>query len=950
MSTSNQQTLTDSGANERPPMLRKGNYIPWETSKAKKATKNHDPLALVAHSSASLSQSHANSSYSPQPYYVTHPSLVANYEDEYQGELQVDSQEDKLTTAMMLLARAITQIFSTPTNNRLRTSSNTRNQAVIQDGRVDIQTKNAGYGDNDETLEELTAAVIMMARIQSADDNVASEASYDAKDVRDSKVKRALFTTTIAAKSKNLGATFVVAKFRLSVAKTPTITNKVIQLVLWIVDSRIFCDGNLEVAFRSNTCYVWNLEGDDLLIGSRESNLYTISISELTASSPVCLTSKATSTKSWLWHQRLSHLNFGSINQLTSKDLVDGLLKLNLNKKIMETIHVKFDELTAMASKCNNLEPEFNYNSAANTLDNKNTSSSSSIVIEEHKAPQIVSSSIEQVSNEPNTPVLNENANEDPSNMHEFLQTRRSTDKWTKNHPIEQVIGDPLKPVTTRRHLHTNAEVCMYALTVSTTKPKNIKEAMLDASWLESITDGFGDPAFPSHVYRLKNALYGLKQAHKACLAVPVFTQGDDLISCLNKAMAFLLAVATSRLKDQIQDKVFVITNDLHKLKGKEIVDNAAQLPNATTIVPGMFKLDSDPLAPSENLGKLNAKANIGIFVGYAPVKKAFRIYNRRTQKIMESKYVTFDELTMMDSEQFSSGHGLQLRTIGTSSLGIVPIPIPHKHFNPPTKNDWDRLFQPMFNEYFNPPPSAISLVQVADTPRAVDLANSPVSTSIDHDEPSTSIPLTQEQEKSPIISQGVEESPKKPHFLDDPLHETLHEDSSSQGSSSNMWPSHTPFEVLGFQISKSPRGIFINLSNYALEIIKKYGMISSDPVVTPMVEKGKLDEDLHGKLVDPTHYHDPDHAECQDIRQSTYGSAEFLGENFLADHLKRKKALLSLVLELYFVRTEYELTNIYTKALPQERFNFLVEKLGMKSMSPEMLKSLAEEEDEEWW
>ncbi|GKA79763.1 hypothetical protein Tco_0786359 [Tanacetum coccineum] len=58
----------------------------------------------IESSNASSSQSHANSSYSPQPYYVTHPSSVVDYEDEYQGELQEDSQEDKLTTAMMLLA------------------------------------------------------------------------------------------------------------------------------------------------------------------------------------------------------------------------------------------------------------------------------------------------------------------------------------------------------------------------------------------------------------------------------------------------------------------------------------------------------------------------------------------------------------------------------------------------------------------------------------------------------------------------------------------------------------------------------------------------------------------------------------------------------------------------------------------------------------------------------
>ncbi|GKF50982.1 integrase, catalytic region, zinc finger, CCHC-type containing protein [Tanacetum coccineum] len=73
-----------------------------------------------------------------------------------------------------------------------------------------------------------------------------------------------------------------------------------------------FCDGDLEVAFRSNMCYVRNLEGDDLLTGSRDSNLYTISISEMAASSPLCLMSRATSTKSWLWHRRLSHLNFGT--------------------------------------------------------------------------------------------------------------------------------------------------------------------------------------------------------------------------------------------------------------------------------------------------------------------------------------------------------------------------------------------------------------------------------------------------------------------------------------------------------------------------------------------------------------------------------------------------------------------------------------------------------------
>ncbi|GJT42849.1 retrovirus-related pol polyprotein from transposon TNT 1-94 [Tanacetum coccineum] len=103
-----------------------------------------------------------------------------------------------------------------------------------------------------------------------------------------------------------------------------------------------------------------------------------------------------------------------------------------------------------------------------------------------------------------------------------------------------------------------------------------------------------------------------------------------------------------------------------------------------------------------------------------------------------------------------------------------------------------------MFDEYFNPPPVAVSLVQEAAAPRAEVLADSPVSTSIDQDAPSTSIPTSQEQEHSPIMSQGFDESPKTPTFHDDPLNESPNEDSTSHGSSSNVRQLHTPLEQIG--------------------------------------------------------------------------------------------------------------------------------------------------------
>ncbi|GKF84341.1 hypothetical protein Tco_0249239, partial [Tanacetum coccineum] len=120
-------------------------------SRAKKNARNHDPLALVANSYANPSYPHAR-------------------------KIQGDAQEDKLSTAMMILARAITQHYFTSTNNRLRTSSNTRNQAVIQDGHVDIQSKNVGYaGNSSRNIGRLTGNQANTAGNGFAQKNVENE-------------------------------------------------------------------------------------------------------------------------------------------------------------------------------------------------------------------------------------------------------------------------------------------------------------------------------------------------------------------------------------------------------------------------------------------------------------------------------------------------------------------------------------------------------------------------------------------------------------------------------------------------------------------------------------------------------------------------------------------------------------------------------------------------------
>ncbi|GJX64016.1 retrovirus-related pol polyprotein from transposon TNT 1-94 [Tanacetum coccineum] len=93
-----------------------------------------------------------------------------------------------------------------------------------------------------------------------------------------------------------------------------------------------FCDADLEVTFRKSTCYIRSLKGNDLLTGSRGTDLYSITLQDSTTPNPICLMAKATSSQVWLWHRRLSHLNFDTINLLSKNNIVNGLPKLKFVK------------------------------------------------------------------------------------------------------------------------------------------------------------------------------------------------------------------------------------------------------------------------------------------------------------------------------------------------------------------------------------------------------------------------------------------------------------------------------------------------------------------------------------------------------------------------------------------------------------------------------------------
>nr|GEW29909.1 hypothetical protein [Tanacetum cinerariifolium] len=113
-----------------------------------------------------------------------------------------------------------------------------------------------------------------------------------------------------------------------------------------------FCEADLEVAFRKSTCFVRDLQGNDLLTGNRGSDLYTISLKESTSSTPLCLMAKASPTQAWLWHRRLSHLNFDYINLLLKKDIVIGLPKLKyVNNQLCSSCKLSKAKRSSFKSK-----------------------------------------------------------------------------------------------------------------------------------------------------------------------------------------------------------------------------------------------------------------------------------------------------------------------------------------------------------------------------------------------------------------------------------------------------------------------------------------------------------------------------------------------------------------------------------------------------------------------
>nr|GEW63502.1 hypothetical protein [Tanacetum cinerariifolium] len=236
-----------------------------------------------------------------------------------------------------------------------------------------------------------------------------------------------------------------------------------------------FCDKGLEVAFRKSACFVRNENGVDLLTGDRSSNLYTIALNEIASNSSTCLLAKASSWQSWLWHQCLSHLNFATINNLVKKNLVRDEASEVIISFIKKT-QVNF-QLQVQRVRTDN-GTEFKNKTLATFFDEVGISQQFSAA----RMPQ--QNGVVERRNR--TLVEAARTMLTFAKLPLFLWPYPHETKWTKDHPLHKIIGDPKSTVRTRGQL---ANLCLFACLLSSIEPANVAEALKDADWVIAIQD-----------------------------------------------------------------------------------------------------------------------------------------------------------------------------------------------------------------------------------------------------------------------------------------------------------------------------------------------------------------------------------------------------------------------------------------------------------------------------
>ncbi|GJV57949.1 integrase, catalytic region, zinc finger, CCHC-type containing protein [Tanacetum coccineum] len=756
-------------------------------------------------------------------------------------------------------------------------------------------------------------------------------------------------------------------------------------------------------------------------------------------SSPICLLSKASKNKSWLWHRRLNHLNFGTLNDLARKDLVRGLPRLKFEKD-----HLCSACQLGKSRKATH-KPK-TINTITEVLHTLHMDLCGPLRVQSINGKKYILVIVDDYSR---------------FTWVKFLRSKDETPAFVINllKQLQVGLNKTVRFVRTDNGTEfVNKDLTDFYESVGITHEKTVPRTPQQNGVVERRNRTLVEAARTMLIFSKAPLFLWAEAVATAC-----YTQNRSLIHTLHNKTPYEL----------VHDK----KPDLSFLR--------------------IFGALCYPTNDSEDLGKLKAKADIGFFVGYAPNRKGYRIYNKRTRQIMETIHVTFDELTEQTAPvHSSSGPNPNLLTPGPISSRLVPNSAPAIPYVPPTNKDLELLFQPMFDEYFK----TYTLI------RSCTQSHAPCSSSSSQ----PTVPLTEHSfEVNPFVvadpgpfvnvfapdqnSEGggggglatdalwclynsvlskVKPKNFKSAVTEDCWFQAM-QDEIYEFDRLEVWELVPPpdcvmiialkriykvkldesgdvfknkarlvakgyhqEEGLDFEESFAPvarlEAIRIFLANAASKNITVYqidvktAFLNGElkEVVYVSQPEGFVDPDrlhhvyhlnkaLYGLKQAPrawydtlskfplaqgfskglwypkdtvmalTAHADADHAEAEYIAvsgccaQILWMRSQLSDYGFAYNHIPLyydNKSVIALccnnvqhsksthinirhhfireqvekgVVELYFVRTEYQLADIFTKALPRERFEFILPRLGMKSMKPETLKRLQDDQDE---
>ncbi|GJU18348.1 retrovirus-related pol polyprotein from transposon TNT 1-94 [Tanacetum coccineum] len=712
-----------------------------------------------------------------------------------------------------------------------------------------------------------------------------------------------------------------------------------------------FCDADLEVAFRKSTCYIHDLKGNDLLIGSRGTYIYYITLQDTSTHNPICLMAKATSSQAWLWHRRLSHLNFDTINLLSKNNIVIGLPKLKFVK----------DHL---CSSCELGKAKRKY-TWTHFLRSKD------------ETPEVLIDFLTLVQR----------------GLHAQVRTVR-TDKGTQflNKTIHAYFAKEgiRHETSTARTPEQNGVLERWNRTLVETARTMLSTAKVTFSFTFL-------PLFVTSSEMVK-ILIKMKEKGDACIFVGYSTQSrasrmasdhvnsDPVPQCSTTALEHDSLSLGPQSQENVPQAVETLTtsNDLDLLFN--LMFN--ELLNGNTLVVSK----SSDVHAADDHNKLTTS--------HAPTQVPTVT---ATENIIQAE--TNNKNAQVDDDEFVNVFSTPVQERGATSSRHVDSSNMHTFYqHHPSAHRWikDHLLEQVIG---NPSQSIrtgrkletdgefcmFALTASRTEPKNIKeamAASACIEAMQEELHQFDRLDLRDTHKRKELISKshfhqllGWKLSGYSLYGFIDPYHpdQVYHLKKALYGL--KQAPRAWYDELSNFLIHQSPRGIFINQAKYAQEILIKHGMTSCDSIGTPMATK-HLDADLS----------DSDHVGCLDSRKSTSGGIQFLGGDKLVSWSSKKQDFTSMssveaeyvslstcyaqVLWLRTQLTDYgfhfdkipmycdskatiaiscnpvqhsctkhiDLADMFTKALSEDRFKYLVRRLGMRCLTPEELEVLANE------